>query len=98
MKDDSIKNERSSIEEDITELREMIDSDIETVGGVENFNQYCCSVEVITSWIDRVLDIVERINKKMNLDDLLKEMKEKMQKKDLSDEYLEKTVTQHEQK
>ncbi len=26
----------------------------------------------------------------MNLDDLLKEMKEKMQKKDLSDEYLEK--------
>ena len=34
----------------------------------------------------------------MNLDDLLKEMKEKMQKKDLSDEYLEKTVTQHEQK
>lgn len=54
----------NSIEEDITELREMIDSDIEAAGGLENFNQYCCSVEAITSWIDRVLDIVERINKK----------------------------------
>ncbi len=54
----------NSIEEDITELREMIDSDIEAAGGVENFNQYCCSAEVITSWIDRVLDIVERINEK----------------------------------
>lgn len=63
MKENSIKNERSSIEEDITELREMIDSDIEAVGGLENFNQYFCSVEVITSWIDKVLDIVERINK-----------------------------------
>lgn len=64
MKENSIKNERSSIEEDIAELREMIDSDIEAVGGVENFNQYYYSVEVITSWICRVLDIVERINKK----------------------------------
>ena len=54
----------NSIEEDITKLREMIDSDIEAAGGVENFNQYCCSAEVITSWIDRVLDIVEKINEK----------------------------------
>lgn len=54
----------NSIEEDIKELREMIDSDIESVGGLENFNQYCCSAEVITSWIDRILDIVERINEK----------------------------------
>ena len=55
---------KENIEEDIKELREMIDSDIERVGGLENFNQYCCSAEVITSWIVRVLDIVERMNKK----------------------------------
>lgn len=54
----------NDIEEDITELREMINSDIESVGGLENFNQYCCSAEVITSWIDRVLDIIERVNEK----------------------------------
>ena len=53
---------KENIEEDIEELREMINNDIENVGGIENFNQYCCSAEVITSWIDRVLDIVERIN------------------------------------
>lgn len=40
MKENSIKNERSSIEEDIKELKEMIDSDIESVGGVEGFNNY----------------------------------------------------------
>ena len=55
---------KNSIEEDITQLREMINSDIESVGGLENFNQYCCSAEVITSWIDRVLDIIERVNEK----------------------------------
>lgn len=54
----------NSIEEDITELREMIDSDIESVGGVEGFNNYYCANECITSWIDRVLDIIERMNKK----------------------------------
>lgn len=62
--DTNVGSIENSIEEDITELREMIDSDIEAAGGLENFNQYCCSVEAITSWIDRVLDIVERINKK----------------------------------
>lgn len=60
----SIKNERSSIEKDIKELKEMIDSDIESVGGVEGFNNYYCANECITSWIDRVLDIVERMNEK----------------------------------
>ena len=64
MKENSIKNERSSIEEDIKELKEMIDSDIESVGGVEGFNNYHCANECITSWIDRVLDIVERMNEK----------------------------------
>lgn len=54
----------NSIEEDIKELKEMIDSDIESVGGVEGFNNYCCANECITSWIDRVLDIVERMNEK----------------------------------
>lgn len=63
MKENSIKNERSSIEEDMTELREMIDSDIKSVGGVEGFNNYYCANECITSWIDRVLDIIERMNK-----------------------------------
>lgn len=63
-REDSIKNERSSIEEDIKELKEMIDSDIESVGGVEGFNNYYCANECITSWIDRVLDIVERMNEK----------------------------------
>lgn len=56
--------EENSIEEDIKELKEMIDSDIESVGGVEGFNNYCCANECITSWIDRVLDIVERMNEK----------------------------------
>lgn len=54
----------NSIEEDIKELKEMIDSDIESVGGVEGFNNYYCANECITSWIDRVLDIVERMNEK----------------------------------
>ena len=43
----------------IKELREMIDSDINSVGGIEGFNNYCCANEVITSWIDRILDIIE---------------------------------------
>ena len=64
VKENSIKNKRSSIEEDIKELKEMIDSDIESVGGVEGFNNYYCANECITSWIDRVLDIVERMNEK----------------------------------
>ena len=53
-----------NIPEDIKELKEMIDSDIESVGGVEGFNNYYCANECITSWIDRVLDIVERMNEK----------------------------------
>lgn len=44
---------------EIQELREMIDSDIEAVGGLENLNNYCCANETITSWIDRILDIIE---------------------------------------
>lgn len=44
----------------IKELREMIDSDIESVGGVEEFNNYYCANETITSWIDRILDILEK--------------------------------------
>lgn len=54
----------SLVEEMIKELKEMIDSDIESVGGVEGFNNYYCANECITSWIDRVLDIVERMNEK----------------------------------
>lgn len=57
-------DKENSIEEDIKELKEMIDSDIESVGGVEGFNNYYCANECITSWIDRVLDIVERMNEK----------------------------------
>ena len=64
MKENSIKNERSSIEKDIKELKEMIDSDIESVGGVEGFNNYYGVNECIISWIDRVLDMVERMNEK----------------------------------
>ena len=63
-RENSIKNERSSIEEDIKELKGMIDSDIESAGGVEGFNNYYCANECITSWIDRVLDIAERMNEK----------------------------------
>lgn len=43
----------------IKELREMIDNDIEKVGGVEEFNNYSCANECIVSWIDRILDIIE---------------------------------------
>lgn len=46
-------------EERIKELREMINSDIESVGGVEGFNNYCCAHECMTSWIDNILDILE---------------------------------------
>ena len=49
------------MQEEIKELKEMIDSDIESVGGVEGFNNYCAAHEVITSWIDRILNIVERM-------------------------------------
>lgn len=49
----------SNKEEKIKELREMIDSDIESVGGVEGFNNYCCANECIVSYIDRILDIWE---------------------------------------
>lgn len=52
------------IKEEIQELREMIDSDIESVGGVEGFNNYCVAHEVITSWIDRILNIIERMEEK----------------------------------
>lgn len=48
------------MEEEIKELREMIDSDIESVGGIEEFNNYSCANECITSWIDRILDIIEK--------------------------------------
>lgn len=46
--------------DEIQELREMIDSDIESAGGVEGFNNYCCANECIASWIDRILDILEK--------------------------------------
>ena len=52
------------MQEEINELKEMINSDIESVGGVEGFNNYCAAHEVITSWIDRILDIIERMNEK----------------------------------
>ncbi len=52
------------MEEEIKELKEMIDSDIESVGGIEGFNNYCAAHEVITSWIDRILNIVERMSEK----------------------------------
>ena len=48
--------------DELKELREMIDSDIESIGGMEEFNNYHCANEVITSWIDRILDIVEKEN------------------------------------
>lgn len=49
---------------EIQELKEMIDSDIESVGGIEGFNNYCAAHEVITSWIDRILNIIERMEEK----------------------------------
>ena len=52
------------VQQEIKELKEMIDSDIESVGGVENFNNYCCAHECITSWIDRILDIIGRMDEK----------------------------------
>lgn len=52
------------MQEQIKELREMIDRDIEGVGGVEGFNNYCCANEVITNWIDRILDILEEMESK----------------------------------
>lgn len=52
------------MQEEINELKEMINSDIESVGGVEGFNNYCAAHEVITSWIDRILDIIERMEEK----------------------------------
>ena len=48
------------MEDNIKELREMIDSDIESVGGVEYFNNYSCANECIISYIDRILDIIEK--------------------------------------
>lgn len=41
------------------ELREIIDNDIEKVGGIEEFNNYSCANECIINWIDRILDIIE---------------------------------------
>ena len=52
------------MEEEIQELKQMIDDDIESVGGVEGFNNYCAAHEVITSWIDRILNIIERMEEK----------------------------------
>ena len=52
------------LKDEIKELKEMIDSDIESVGGVEEFNNYCCAHECITSWIDRILDIIEKLEEK----------------------------------
>lgn len=52
------------MEEDIEELKEMIDRDIERVGGVEEFNNYSCANEVITNWIDRVIGIIEKMEVK----------------------------------
>lgn len=52
------------MEEEIQELKEMIDGDIESVGGIEGFNNYCAAHEVITSWIDRILNIIERMEEK----------------------------------
>lgn len=52
------------MQQEIKELKEMIDSDIESVGGVENFNNYCCAHECITSWIDKILDIIGRMDEK----------------------------------
>ena len=49
------------MKEEIKELKEMINGDIESVGGVEGFNNYCAAHEVITSWIDRILNIIERM-------------------------------------
>lgn len=46
------------MEEEIKELREKIDNDIESVGGVEEFNNYSYANEYITSWIDSILDIL----------------------------------------
>lgn len=54
------------MEKEIQELKEMIDNDIECAGGVEGFNDYCAAHEVITSWIERILNIIEKMeeNKK----------------------------------
>ena len=52
------------MEEEFQELKQMIDDDIESVGGVEGFNNYCAAHEVITSWIDRILNIIERMEEK----------------------------------
>ena len=52
------------MQEEINKLKEMIDSDIERIGGIENFNNYCAAHEVITSWIDRILDIIGRLEDK----------------------------------
>lgn len=52
------------MEEEIQELKEMIDADIDSVGGIEGFNNYCAAHEVITSWIDRILNIIERMEEK----------------------------------
>lgn len=48
------------MEEEIKELREMIDSDIESAGGIEGFNNYSCANECIVSYIDRILNIIEK--------------------------------------
>lgn len=50
--------------EELNDLKEMINSDIESVGGVEGFNNYCAAHEVITSWIDRILNIIEKMEEK----------------------------------
>lgn len=50
----------------IKELRERIDSDIESAGGIEGFNNYPCGNEVIASWIDRILDIIEAKDNKLD--------------------------------
>lgn len=47
---------------EINELKEMIDSDIESIGGVEGFNNYSCANECIVSYIDRILDIMAKEN------------------------------------
>ena len=56
--------ERRYMEENLKELREMINNDINSVGGIEGFNNYPCANEVIASWIDRILDIIEEVGKK----------------------------------
>ena len=42
-------------------LKNKIESDLERLNGIEEFNKYPCAPEVITSWISELISIIEEM-------------------------------------